>query len=257
MIAFKKLFSSQSAGRNLKGPLTLAALMVAAVIFSPGCDCGGSGDGISGLPKAPQFLSLNVADGIPSAHTRVSFPPIPVMENIATDAVTGTATPIVSRGAASRDEFINAIYGLSVTGSDTLIDDYSARAYALNLTVVMGTNAAPLIRNIGMPPVVTPNVIVMQADHTIGDIDIYVTAPGTNLATVGPDAAGRAYANYTMMNAIHTGATFQVQATLAGTKTVVADFGTTTTAKERTSYVFVMAEVGGAKMLRNLEFPQD
>lgn len=108
-----------------------------------------------------------------------------------------------------------------------------------------------------MAPVVTPNVIVMQADHTIGPIDIYVTSPGTNLETVGPDAADRAYANYTIMNAIHTGATFQVRACNAGTKTVVADFGTTTAARERTTYVFVMAEVGGAKMLRSLEFTQN
>ena len=258
MNALTKFFSFKPSKKTLKGPLTLCALFAVAVLLGPGCSgCFESDDSLERAVQ-PQFLTLNVADGIPSVHTRVITGSPAVTESIHGFAETGTPTMIVEKGAyMDGKEWIEATYNFSPSGSETVSDAYVARAYKLNLGVVMGTAAAPLMRNIGMAPVVVPNVIVMQADHTIGPIDIYVTAPGTNLATVGPDAADRAYANYTIMNAIHTGATFQVRATLAGTKTVVADFGTTTTAKERTSYVFVMAEVAGAKLLRNLEYTQN
>ena len=256
MNALTKLFSFKPAKKSLKAPVTLFGLFAAAILFSPGCEC--TGDPSDLIPdKVPEFLSINVADGFPSAHTKVELPRLVGQQDIALAATTGTPTPAVKFGSLDGGEYVDANYTLSPTGTFSILDNYPGRAYSMNLSVVLGTAADPIIRNIGMAPVVTPNVIVMQADHTIADIDIYVTAPGTNLATVGPDAAGRAYANYTIMNAIHTGATFQVRATLAGTKTVVADFGTTTAAKERTSYVFVMAEVSGAKMLRNLEFTQD
>jgi hypothetical protein len=256
MNALTKLFSFKPAKKSMKPSIALIALSVVALMAASGCippedeSVGGS---------SPKFLSINVADSsTPNVHTSVSFPPAADLETISTDAATGTPTGIVSLGKSlGLAEWVPATYSYTATGSAAVLDTYAARAYPLNLSVVLGTFAAPLIRNIGIAPVVTPNVILMQADHTIGDIDIYVTAPGTNLNTVGPDAAGRGYGNYTVMNAIHTGATFQVRATLAGTKTVVADFGTTTGAKERTNYVFVMAEVGGAKMLRNLEYTQD
>jgi hypothetical protein len=258
MNALTKLFSFKPAKKTLKGPITLCALFAVAVLLGPGCSGCIESDQELGSNPQPKFLTLNVADGIPSVHSRVITGTPGVTDTISLDAATGTPTPIVEKGVyLFGKEWINATYNFSPSGSTTISDTYEARAYKLNLGVVMGTAAAPLMRNIGMAPVVVPNVIVMQADHTIGPIDIYVTAPGTNLATVGPDAADRAYANYTIMNAIHTGATFQVRATLAGTKTVVADFGTTAAARERTSYVFVMAEVSGAKMLRNLEFTQD
>jgi hypothetical protein len=257
MNALTKLFSFKPAKKSLKAPVTLCGLFVAAILFSPGCECLTGEDRANERPKR-WFLTLNVADGIPSVETNVLIGTPPVEERLAGPALTGTPTSAVTRGPMSKgEEWIDATYTISAAGTTAILDTYPARAYAWNLLVAMGTPAAPLIRNIGMAPVVTPNVIVMQADHTIGPIDIYVTAPGTNLATVGPDAANRAYSNYTIMNAIHTGATFQVRATLAGTKTVVADFGTTTAAKERTSYVFVMAEVDGAKLLRNREFTQN
>ncbi len=237
----------------MKAPVTLCALAALALLSAAGCN-----DPKNALGKSPQFLSLNVADSsTPNVHTRVLFSGFPIPETISANAETGTPTAIVSRGSSLSTEYIEATYSYTATGSTVVLDTYPARAYALNLSVVLGTFTAPLIRNIGIAPVVTPNVIVMQADHTIASVDLYVTAPGTDLNTVGPDAAGRGYGNYTVMNAIHTGATFQVRATLAGTKTVVADFGTTTGAKERTNYVFVMAEVGAAKMLRNLEYTQE
>ncbi len=256
MNAFQKLFSFKPSRRTLKAPVTLCALFAAGVLFSPGCECTGSTAEDWIVPKAPEFLSLNVADGIPSAHTKVSLAPKHMQEDIALNAATGTPTPIVKLGTLGTAEYVDATYTLSLPGSASIINTYDGRAYSLNLSVVLGTSTAPLIRNIGLAPVMVPNVIVMQADHTIGSIDIYVTHPGTDLTTVGPDASSRGYANYTIMNAIHTGATFQVRACAAGTKTVLADFGTTTAAKERTSYVFVMAEVGGHKLLKNLEYTQ-
>ncbi len=257
MNALTKLFSFKPVKKTLKGPLTLCGLFAAAILFSPGCECY-SGDDTANDSRQREFLTLNMADGIPTIKTNVLIGTPPVTETISDSALSGTPTPITKLGPVnSEEEWIDATYTFSAAGTTTILDTYPARAYKLNMAVAMGTPAAPLIRNIGMAPVVTPNVIVMQADHTIGPIDIYVTAPGTNLATVGPDAANRAYSNYTIMNAIHTGATFQVRATLAGTKTVVADFGTTTAAKERTSYVFVMAEVAGLNLMRKLDFTQN
>ena len=255
MNAFSKLFSFKARKPVLKAPITLCALFAASALFIAGCP----GPGEDPASQSPKFLSINVADSsTPLVHTQVTFPPSAAAETIAASADTGTPTAIVSLGPSlGGEEWIEATYSYSATGSAAILNTYPARAYALNLSVVLGTFANPFIRNIGIAPVVTPNVIVMQADHTIASVDLYVTAPGTDLNTVGPDAINRGYCNYTVMNAIHTGATFQVRACRAGTKTVVADFGTTTSAKERTSYVFIMAEVGAAKMLKNLEYTQD
>lgn len=256
MNALTKLFSIKPSKKSLKAPVTLCALAAIALMAAAGC-IPPEDESVGG--RSPRFLSLNVADSsTPNVHTSVSFPPATDLETISADAPTGTPTGIVSLGKSmGLAEWVPATYSYTATGSAAVLDTYVARAYPLNLTVVLGTFANPFIRNIGIAPVVTPNVIVMHADHTIASIDLYVTAPGTDLNTVGPDAAARGYCNYTVMNAIHTGATFQVRACLAGTKTVVADFGTTTSAKERTNYVFVMAEVGAAKMLKNLEYTQE
>lgn len=59
-------------------------------------------------------------------------------------------------------------------------------------------------------------------------MDVYVTAPGANLATVQADATLNLLGVLQVMpsDAVHPNTAFQVRLTDAGTKNVVVDFGT-------------------------------
>ncbi|MFO1304988.1 MAG: DUF4397 domain-containing protein [Burkholderiales bacterium] len=94
--------------------------------------------------------------------------------------------------------------------------------------VVYGTNLSPRVTLVGEVAQAPTNgnvqLQVFNAAPNNPNLDIYVTAPGVDIATVGPNFSYVSFSGNSFNIAFSPG-TYQIRATVAGTKTVVYDSG--------------------------------
>ena len=123
-------------------------------------------------------------------------------------------------------------FNVTFSGTTTPIGTFSfplggEQPYTL---VVYGSSTAPLMTLVSevtnTPVNGNVQVSVFNAAQNAPNVDIYITAPGVDIATVGPNFAGVSYSG-TSFNLAFAPGTYQVQVTNGGTKTVIYDSGAT------------------------------
>jgi hypothetical protein len=140
------------------------------------------------------------------------------------------------------------------TGSSTIVIDADATTTSGASYTVLATGPvaaiAPLVLEDDLTNPAAGNIKLrlVHASPTAGTVDIYVTAPGDDLATATPTLAGvpfRAASDYLEVPA----GTYRVRVTPGGTKTVAIDVnGVTLTAGQIRTAVAVDAPGGGAPL---------
>ncbi|TFG39340.1 MAG: DUF4397 domain-containing protein [Candidatus Aminicenantes bacterium] len=114
-------------------------------------------------------------------------------------------------------------------GGATVIDadvDLAAGEYYTAIASNLAASITPLVLvdDLKAPPAGNAKVRLVHGAPSAGLVDIYVTAPGADISTLNPNVANFGFQDETGYIDLPVG-TYQVQVTLAGTKTVAIDTG--------------------------------
>jgi len=202
--------TSMSLRRKLLVYLPLALLLIVS-----GCKV----DTINYFPPHPASVRvINLMTDAPSIDVQVNGSP--AFSAVAFQSFTGYQ---------SFDNQTTS-FSVSVTGSATPLISFSIplageEPYTL---VVMGTTGFPsatlLAEVANAPSNGNIQLAVFNAAINQPTIDIYVTAPGVDIGTVGPNYSYVRY-NGVSLNLAFSPSTYQIRVTPAGTKTVIYDSG--------------------------------
>lgn len=197
---------------------TLAAA-TAAVLALPLAGCGGDDD--NGAPPRPQTAALRVVHASPDA------PPVDVLVNGTTVLrdVPFRAFSGYLPVPGGRANVQVRVAGTTTTVIDVAPDLAGGRSYTA-LAVNRVASIAPLLleddRTAPGPAAV--KVRVVHGAPGAPEVDVYVTAPGADLATATPVLTNVPYRGVSGYLSVPPGA-YQVRVTVAGTKTVAIDSG--------------------------------
>jgi hypothetical protein len=217
--------------------LTLPAALLATLAIA-GCD--------DDDPVAPPATAqLRVVHASPDA------PNVDVLVDGAaalTDVPFRAASEYLEVPAGSRNLEVRA------AGSSTVVIDQDASIVAGRAYTVIATgpvaSIAPLVLedDLASPAAGNVKLRLVHASPTAGNVDIYVTAPGADLATAAPTLTNvpfRAASEYLEVPA----GTYRVRITPVGTKTVAIDAnGVALTAGQIRTAIAVDAPGGGAPL---------
>jgi Domain of unknown function (DUF4397) len=170
-------------------------------------------------PHPAQVRILNLLAG---SSVDVAINGAPAFSNVAFQTATGYQTY----------DNQSTTFVVTFSGTTTQVGTFSfplggEQPYTL---VVYGSSTAPLmtlVSEVASPPV-NGNVqlSVFNAAQNAPTVDIYITAPGVNIAGVNPNFSGVSYSG-TSFNLAFPPGTYQIQVTNGGTKTVIYDSGGT------------------------------
>ncbi len=123
------------------------------------------------------------------------------------------------------------IFSVNVTGSGTILNfTYNLageQPYTLLVYGSLTSMSASLLQEVPSAPTNGQiQVAVFNAAINQNSVDIYVTAPGTDITNLNPNYAGVFY-NGTSLNLAFAPGTYQIRITTQGTKTVIYDSGGT------------------------------
>lgn len=168
------------------------------------------------------------------------------------DSVTYTvASGYLTVPSGSRNVKVN-LYGTGTSVIDAnvpLSKDASYTVIAINTAaaieplVLTDDRTAPAAGNV--------KVRLVHAAPSVGDVDIYVTAPGADLATATPTLTGVPFKGASSYLEVPAG-DYQVRVTPAGTKTVAIDTGTLTLAAGQIRTGLAVEAPGGGAPLSAL-----
>lgn len=210
--AFRRIAVTSSF--SLRRRLLAAAAIVAAVVVG-GCKV----DSINYFPPHPaQVRVLNLIPDAPAVDMTVDGNP--AFSNVAYESVSGY------------QNYDNRQTTFTVTLSGTSVQLASFR-YPLAgdqpYTVVLyGSLASPqltIVAEVGNSPT-NGNIqlSIFNAAQNTSSVDVYVTAPGTDIATVGPNFGNVSFGGTTNNIQFRPGS-YQIQVTPQGTKNVLYDSG--------------------------------
>lgn len=144
-------------------------------------------------------------------------------------------------------------FTVTFTGTTTTIGSFAfplggEQPYTL---VVYGTTTSPqmtMVAEVASAPT-NGNVqfSVFNAAQNAPSVDLYITAPGADISTLNPNFASVSYSG-TSFNLAFAPGTYQIQVTLAGTKTVVYDSGGTVYTPN-IALSFIMYAVGSGTLV--------
>lgn len=193
----------------------LAAVAIVAAVVVGGCKV----DSINYFPPHPaQVRVLNLIPDAPAIDLAVGGSP--AFTNVAFETASGYQTY----------DNRTTTFTVTLTGTTTTLasftyplagdQPYTVLLYGSlaspQLTMVAETGNSPTNGNI--------QVSVFQAAQNNGAIDVYVTAPGTDISTVGPNFGNVNFGGTTTNIQFRPG-TYQIQVTTQGTKSVIYDSG--------------------------------
>lgn len=170
----------------------------------------------------PHPAQVRVLNLLPLSTVDVEVVGQASFSNVAFETITGYQTYL-----NQSTQFVVTLSGTSsVLGSFT-IPLGGDQPYTL---LVYGTNAAPritLIAEVAQAPT-NGNVqlAVFNAAANNPNLDLYITSPGVDITNIGPNFSYVSYSGNSFNLAFSPG-TYQIRATVAGTKTVVYDSGGT------------------------------
>lgn len=192
--------------------------MVFAAMVSLNCECGD--DGLTMVSNV-KFLFINGTNNLASAKAEVRG------GNGVNHQIPGN----VAFGEISAPHTIASTTQACVAAVEGVSANWQGRSQLkpldnLNLIVsssIPGANAVDLQ---ALVPSSNPRIVILRDRGA--PMDVYVTAPGANLATVQKDATLNLLGVLQIMpsDALHPNTAFQVRLTDEGTKNVVVDFGT-------------------------------
>ncbi|MFO1312750.1 MAG: DUF4397 domain-containing protein [Burkholderiales bacterium] len=168
----------------------------------------------------PHPAQVRVLNLLPGSTVDVQITGQPSFTNVAFETITGYQT------------YVNQSTQFTVTfsGTSTQIGSFTIplggdQPYTL---VVYGTSLAPLVTLVAEVAQAPTNgnvqLAVFNAAANNPNLDLYLTAPGVDIANVGPNFSFISYSGNSFNLAFAPG-TYQIRATVAGTKTVVYDSG--------------------------------
>lgn len=121
------------------------------------------------------------------------------------------------RAAGTNTTVIDANVPLTAGTDYTVLA--AGRVATIAPLVLTDTNTAPVAGNV--------RVRLVHGAPTAGTVDIYVTAPNADIATIAPTLAGVPFRGFSPYLSVAAGS-YRVRVTPAGTKTVAIDSGTLT-----------------------------
>ena len=189
--------------------LALAALAVFALAA-----CDDDSD-----PVAPQTAQVRVV------HASADAPNVDVLVDgnaVLANVPFKAASDYLAVTSGSRNFKVRA------TGTTTVVIDANAPLMTGSAYTVIATgpvaSIAPLVLQDDLTAPAAGNIKLrlVHASPTAGEVDIYVTAPGTDIATADPTLAGVAFREFSPYLSAPAG-TYRVRVTPAGSKTVAID----------------------------------
>lgn len=195
---------------------TLLALALTVGIAGPAC----SDDD----PTGPTAATANVR----VVHASPDAPNVDVLVDgavVLTNVPYEAASAYLAVPAGTRNFKVNA------TGTTTTVIDADVPLTAGESYTVMATGLVAAIQplvltdDLANPASGNVKVRLVHAAPSAPTVDIYVTAPGADLATASPTLSGVPFRGYSDYLEVPAG-NYQVRVTVAGTKTVAIDSGT-------------------------------
>ncbi len=193
----------------------LAAAAVSATALASGCKV----NSINSFPSRPAKVRvLNLMPDVPGIDLAINGSP--------------AFTDVLFEGITGYQEYDNRTtsFGVTVAGSTTQLASFSfPLAGDQPYTVcVYGSLAFPeltMIAEIGdAPSNGNIQVTIFNASPNAGNVDVYITAPGVDLSTVGANFYNVSFGG-TTTSVQFAPATYQIRITSTNTKTVIYDSG--------------------------------
>ncbi len=170
----------------------------------------------------PHPAQVRVLNLLPGSSIDVAITGQPSFTNVAFQTITGYQTYL-----NQTTQFTVTLSGTSTTIGTFTIPLGGDQPYTL---IAYGTQTAPLVTLVAEVAQAPTNgnvqLSVFNAAQNNPNLDIYITAPGVDITNIGPNFSYVSYSGNSFNLAFPPG-TYQIRATVAGTKTVVYDSGGT------------------------------
>jgi len=220
---------------NFRRIRTILLCLISVVLAS----CGSKGGGGGG------DANLRIVNVIPDAAT------ISVQLDTDTPLVTGLPfqgmTGYLSTKSGQREFKVSANNGTSFAIDTTLNIASSHYTYLVYNPVAQAAASLILEDNLATPNTGTFNFRVINVAAGIGPVDVYLTPPGTDLASTSPNIANAPIGSASAFVGVNAG-TYELRITAAGTKDVIFDTGVQTFANQA-SYQAVIFTKGSARLV--------
>jgi hypothetical protein len=215
--------------------LSLAALCMASLVLT-GCSKGGSGNGNAQMRILNAFSeasALNVSVASTPAVTGLPF------QGLTQYISVSSGTPLVTVGVTgATTTLINTMYNIS-SGTN-----YSYVIFG-SLTAVAATLGNDAFSDPGSGFFA---LRVLNGAPGSGAVDVYLTAPGADLASSAPSLTNISYGVTSVFTPIAIGANFEIRVTTTGTKDVLFD-STPKTFAEHSGTDLVVFSKGSGKLV--------
>lgn len=220
------------------------AAIFAGILVCLNCSDCGVDPALIDTPSPRSFLFINGTNNLAQARAevRASGETIAIPGNVnfgeisAKRTVTRTNTPMTAH-----------VIGVSSTWNGQSIN---SPVGAVNLIVSSSIPGANAVDWTSLVQRATPVLWILRDRGA--PMDVYVTAPGANLATLQKDdtVTKLGVLEEMPLSALHANTAFQVRLTAAGTKNVLVDFGTQPGIPEGHHGVFMQVHSGNTPNLR-------
>jgi Domain of unknown function (DUF4397) len=215
--------------------LSLAALCMASLVLT-GCSKGGSGNGNAQMRILNAFseaAALNVSVASTPAVTGLPF------QGLTQYISVSSGTPLVTVGVTgATTTLINTMYNISSGTNYSYVIFGSLTAVG----AVLGNDA------FSDPGSGFFALRVLNAAPGSGAVDIYLTAPGADLASSAPSLTNISYGVTSAFSPIAIGTSFEIRVTTTGTKDVLFD-STPKTFAEHSGTNLVVFSKGSGKLV--------
>ena len=215
--------------------LSLAALCMASLVLT-GCSKGGSSNGNAQLRILNAFseaAALNVSVASTPAATGLPFQGLTQYTSVSsgtpliTVGVTGATTTLINTmyNVSSGTNYTYVIYG-SLTGVGAILGNDAFNDPGNGFFALRVLNAAP----------------------GSSAVDVYLTAPGADLASSAPSLTNISYGVTSVFSPIAIGTSFEIRVTTTGTKDILFD-STPKTFAEHSATDLVVFSKGSGKLV--------
>lgn len=178
-------------------PLGIGLLALASTFFGTGCGSGST-----------QVRLMNAMDGQGSVNMLLDN------QTVSSGVGFGSASAYASASAGS--------HSLEVQSAGTTLLNLSVSLNGGNNNTILATNSGATVfqDNKSAPSSGNFEIRVINAAQTLGTVDVYVVAPGTDISTVNPSATALAFQSASGYLTLAAGS-FVVEFAQAGSKNVI------------------------------------